>query len=452
MTDITTNPDSTAGLPASADMEALIQQALDTARTLGASGAEAGLAFDCGLSVNVRKGEVDTLEHHRDRGLSVTVYFGQRKGSANTADFRPESIRETVQAACDIARYTSEDPAHGLADPERMPRSLPDLDLEHPWALTPEEAIELARRCEAAGLAEKGITNSEGAGVSSHHALKVYGNSHGFIGHYAGTRHSMNCVMVAGEGDHMQRDYWYTVDRAPEALERAEEVGREAARRTLARMGARRLGTQRVPVLFSPQMARGLIGHFIGAIRGGALYRKASFLLDQLGQPVFPDFVQMREEPHRPRGLGSVPFDNEGVATRERTLVRDGVLQGYVLDSYSARRLGMETTGNAGGVHNLVVEPGPEDQAALLRRMGTGLLVTEMMGHGVNPVTGDYSRGATGFWVEGGEIAYPVQEITVAGNLRDMYAGLAAVGSDVDRRGNIHTGSLLVDAMTVAGE
>ncbi len=452
MSDTVTATTQASRLPASADMEALIQQALDTARTLGATGAEAGLVFDQGLSVNVRKGEVDTLEHHRDRGMSVTVYFGQRKGSANTADFRPESLRETVQAACDIARYTSEDPAHGLADADLMPQSLPDLDLEHPWALTPEEAIDLARRCEAAGLAEKGITNSEGAGVATHHALKVYGNSHGFVGSYAGTRHSMNCVMVAGEGDHMQRDYWFTVDRAPNALERAEDVGREAARRTLARMGARRLGTQRVPVLFAPNMARGLVAHFLGAIRGGALYRKASFLLDHLGESVFPEFVQMREEPHRPRGLGSVPFDGEGVATRERQLVRDGVLQGYVLDSYSARRLGMQTTGNAGGVHNLVVAPGQDDQAALLRRMGTGLLVTEMMGQGINPVTGDYSRGATGFWVENGEIAYPVQEITVAGNLKQMYAGLQAVGSDVDRRGNVHTGSLLLDEMTVGGE
>ncbi|WP_193222163.1 metalloprotease PmbA [Alkalilimnicola sp. S0819] len=444
---------STQSLPPRAELEATIALALEEARRLGATQAEAAVNVDLGLSVNVRLGEVDTLEHQRDRGLGVTVYFGQRKGSASSADFRPEAVREIVRSACDIARHTSEDPAQGLADAELMARDWPDLDLHHPWGISAEEAIETARACEAAGREVDGrIINSDGAELGTHQGLRVYGNSHGFLGGYAASRHTLSCVLVARDEQGMQRDYWYTVSRTPEGLEGAEAVGRRAAERTLRRLGARRVGTERVPVLYVPEMARGLLGHFLGAISGGSLYRKASFLLDAQGERIFPEFVQIDEQPHLPRALGSAPFDGEGVATRERALVRDGVLQGYVLSSYSARKLGLRTTGNAGGVHNLSLAPGERDFDALLREMGRGLVVTSLMGQGVNGVTGDYSRGASGFWVENGEIAWPVEEITVAGNLREMYAGIRALGSDMDERGNIRTPSILVDGMTVAGE
>lgn len=442
-----------AGLPAQAELESVVRLALDEAHRQGASAAEAGISQSIGLSVNVRKGEVDTLEHQRDRGLGITVYFGTRKGSASSADFRPEAVRSTVAAACAIARFTSEDPCQGLADPELLAREVPDLDLYHPWNIDAEAAIELARECEAAGFAaDARIDNSDGADVSTQTALRVYGNSHGFLGSYRASRHSLSCMLVARQGEHMQRDFWYTTARAADALESARSVGEQAARRTLRRLGARRVPTARVPVLYVPQMARGIIGHFISAISGGSLYRKSSFLLDSLGTQVFPDFVRIEEQPHRPRGLGSAPFDAEGVATRERVLVEAGELRGYVLSSYSARKLGMQSTGNAGGVHNLTVCPGELDFDGLLAEMGRGLVVTELMGQGVNGVTGDYSRGASGFWVENGEIAYPVEEITVAGNLKDMLRQIRRVGSDLDERGNIITGSLLIDGMTVAGE
>jgi PmbA protein len=440
-------------LPAQAELEELVALALTHAKSCGASAAEASVHVDTGLSVKVRMREVDTLEYQRDRGFGITVYFGTRKGSASSADFTPASIKETVGAACTIARYTAEDPCQGLADAQLMPDELPDLDLYHPWPLDAEAAIELARECEAAALdADPRIDNSDGADVSSHTAVRVYGNSHGFIGGYRGSRHGLSCVSVARDNDQMQRDYWYTTARHPAELEAAAQVGARAAERTLRRLGARRLGTASVPVLFVPEVARGLLGHFVAAVRGGAQYRKSSFLLDQLGEQVFPPFVHMEEQPHRPRGLGSAPFDGEGVATRPRVLVEDGVLRGYVLNSYAARKLGMQSTGNAGGVHNLVIAPGEQDLQALLRHMGRGLLVTELMGQGVNLVTGDYSRGAGGFWVENGELAYPVQEITIAGNLKTMLRNISAVGADVDRRGNIHTGSLLLEKMTVAGE
>ena len=440
-------------LPPREELERLAALALDAARAAGADSAEAGASADCGLSVNVRKGEVDTLEHHRDRGLAVTVYFGRRKGSASTGDFAEAAVRDAVEAACAIARYTSDDPAHGLADPALMAREIPDLDLDHPWPLEPDDAIELAREAEAAAVeADRRITNIEGAGVNVQRGLRLYANSHGFAGAVSGTQHGINCVAVAGEREQMQRDYWYTVARRADDLEDARAVGRQAARRAVARLGARRVATERVPVLFDPQTARSLIGHLVGAVRGSALYRQASFLVDAAGRQLFPEWIEIVERPHRPRGLGSAAFDGEGVATREAPLVAGGVLQRYVLDSYSARRLGLETTGNAGGVHNLEVAPGADDFDALLRRMGRGLVVTELMGQGVNLVTGDYSRGAAGYWVEDGAVAYPVQEVTVAGRLPEMFTGLVAVGCDVDRRGNIQTGSLLLDGMTVAGE
>lgn len=422
---------------------------------MGATQAEADGSLNQGLGVTVRLGEVETVEYQRDRGLSVTVYFGHRKGSASTADLSEKAVRQTVEKASTIARYTAEDPYAGLVDEQDLARDIPDLDLDHPWSITPEGAIELAKRCEAAGLAvDARITNSEGASVNSQRHIGVYGNSHGFLAGVTATSHSVSCSLVAQHQEDMQRDYWYTTARDPQDLDAEETIGRRAGERAVARLGARRLSTRKAPILFSPDMARGLFRSFVGAIRGGAQYRKASFLLDAAGQEIFPAFLQMLERPHIPKGLASNPFDGEGAATRDRELVRDGVLQGYVLGSYSARKLGLRTTGNAGGVHNLIVAaPGRAlDEASLLQRMGTGLLVSELMGQGVNGVTGDYSRGASGFWVENGVVAYPVNEITIAGNLRQMYRDIAAVGTDVDVRGTIRNGSVLVSEMTIAGE
>jgi len=434
-------------------LEAVVERALSLAKAGGASAAEAGVGVSVGLSVTVRLGEVETLEYQRDRSLGVTVYAGQRKGSASTANLTPEAIGETVGKALSIASFTADDEFAGLPDAARMAGRLPDLDLSHPWALEAPEAVELARRCEAAGLSfDPRIRNSEGASVSTNRKLRVFGNSHGFIGGYPSTSHSVSCVVVGQADGDMQRDYWYTAARDWHALEDAEAVGRRAAEKAVRRLGAGKLPTRKAPVLFAPELARGLIGHFTSAIGGGAQYRRSSFLLDAKGEQVFPDAIALIERPHLPGALGSAPFDGEGVATRDRELVVAGVLDGYLLDSYSARKLGLETTGNAGGVHNLVVQGHMLDPKTLLRKLGTGLLVTEMMGQGVNPVTGDYSRGASGFWVENGEIARPVHEITVAGNLRRMYRGIVALGDDVDRRGAIHCGSVLIDEMTIAGD
>jgi len=433
----------------------LVSLALEEARRQGASQAEADASVSSGLSVSVRLGEVDTVEYQRDRGLAVTVYFGKRKGSASTADLAPSALLETVGKACAIARYTADDPYAGLIEPEALARDIPDLDLDHAWALTPERAIELARACEAAGLAvDARVRNSEGGSVGTQRHTGVYGNSLGFLAGYSATSHSLSCSLIAEDGDEMQRDHWYTVARDPADLEDAAHVGRLAGERALARLGARRLATRKAPVAFSPDMARGLVGHFIGAIRGTSQYRKASFLLDAAGSQVFPAFLQMHERPHLPKGLASSPFDQEGAATRDRELVRDGVLDGYVLGSYSARRLGLKSTGNAGGIHNLIVaaSDGGLGAEAFLARLGSGLLVTELMGQGVNGVTGDYSRGASGFWVEGGAIQHAVHEVTIAGNLKRMYLDIAAAGADTDARGAIRTPSLLVSEMTIAGE
>ena len=436
------------------DLESIIQLALDEAKTRGASQAEAAVSQDTGLSVSVRLGEVETLEHQRDRSMGITVYFGQRKGSASTADFTLEAVRATVAKACSIARFTALDACSGLADPGLMAVAPPDLDLAHPWDLPADSAIEIAKACEAAALGvDPRINNSEGASIATHRGLHVYGNSHGFVGGYPTTSHTLSCVVLAGTGDDMQRDYWYTSSRDWRDLESGEAVGRESARRTLARLGPRKLATRRAPVLFVPEIARGLIGHFIAAIRGSSQYRESSFLLGAAGRRVFPAGFSISERPHIPKAMASAPFDEEGVATRDRELVADGVLTGYVLSSYSARKLGLRTTGNAGGSHNLLVAPtvtgGLE---SLLGRLGTGLVVTELMGQGVNTVTGDYSRGAAGFWVENGVMQYPVAEITIAGNLAAMLAGIVAVGSDVDMRGGVRVGSILLEAMTIAGE
>ena len=445
----------TSELTRAGQLSDLVAYALDEARRQGASQCEADASVSRGLNVTVRLGEVDTVEYQRDRGLAVTVYFGKRKGSASTADLGRAAVLETVTKACAIARYTAEDPYAGLVEPEALARDIPDLDLDHAWEITPEQAIELARGCEAAGLAvDTRISNSEGASVGTQRHTGTYGNSLGFLAGYSASNHSISRSLIAGEDAQMQRDHWYSVARDPADLEDATRIGRLAGERALARLGARRLTTRKCPVAFAPDMARGLVGHFLGAIRGTSQYRKASFLLEAAGSQVFPEFVQMQERPHIRKGLASSPFDQEGAATRDRELVRNGVLDGYVLGSYSARRLGLKTTGNAGGIHNLIVtaSDGGLDSAAFLRRLGTGLLVTELMGQGVNAVTGDYSRGASGFWVEEGAIRYPVHEVTIAGNLKQMYRDIAALGADVDVRGAVRAPSVLVSEMTIAGE
>jgi PmbA protein len=435
-------------------LESIIERALEEARARGASQAEAAVSQDTGLSVGVRLGEVETLEHQRDRSMGITVYFGQRKGSANTADFSPEAVRETVAKACSIARFTAEDACSGLADAALMAQSPPDLDLSHPWPITADRAIEIAKTSEAAALDfDPRINNSEGASLSTHQGLHVYGNTHGFVGGYPTTSHTLSCVVLAGKGEDMHRDYWYSSSRDWRDLDAAEAIGREAARRTIARLGTRKLSTRRAPALFVPELARGLIGHFAAAIRGSSQYRQSSFLLNSAGQAIFPPWFSIAERPHIPKAMASAPFDSEGVATADRELIAGGVLTGYILSSYSARKLKLKTTGNAGGAHNLIVAPSAAGgMARMLSQLGTGLLVTELMGQGINMVTGDYSRGAAGFWVENGVAQYPVGEITIAGNLRDMLAHIAAVGDDVDTRGGIRVGSILLEEMTIAGE
>lgn len=434
-------------------LESATLRALDLARGLGASDAEAECSASVGQSVTVRLGEVETVEYNRDKALAVTVYFGQRRGNASTSDLSADSIRRTVEAACAIARHTAPDEAAGLPDAARLYRGeAPGLDLFHPWGLTVEEAIAAARETEAAARAvDARITNSEGATVSSWDADFVFANSLGFAGGFPSSRASIGCGVVATEGDSMQRDYWYSAERDPARLEAAAAVGRRAGERAVRRLGARRVATAEVPVLFEASVAGSLVGHFVSAASGSSLYRRSSFLVDAAGKPVFSPLVTIAEEPHLPGAMGSCWFDGEGVATQPRRIVDAGVLTGYFLSSYSARKLGLETTGNAGGSHNLVVAPGDEDFAGLVRAMGRGLVVTELMGQGVNPVTGDYSRGAVGFWVEGGEIRYPVEEVTIAGNLAQMYRAIAAVGRDVLVRGSRATGSILVERMTVAG-
>ena len=442
--------DSTARLDALADLS---QRLLARCRDAGATQAEVSCSEEAGLSVNVRMGEVETVESTRDRGIGVTVYFGQRKGSASTGDLRESSLASTVEQACAIARYTETDTASGLADPELMATDLREFDGWHPWDINADRAIDLALACEQAGRdADARIQNSDGASVSSGASLGVYANSHGFLGRERSTQHSLGCALIAGKGADMQRDGWYTVGLAAEDLEAAASVGVHAAQRAASRLAPRQVATGVYPVVFASEIARSLIGHLAGAVSGGALYRRASFLVDSVGTTLFPSWFGIEEQPFIPRGLRSSAYDAEGVATRESPLVSAGVLQRYVLGSYSARKLGLQSTGNAGGVHNLSVASNAGDLDALLAGMGRGLLVTEVMGQGVNTITGDYSRGAAGFWVENGKIEYPIDGITIAGNLRTMFAAIEAVGTDIDPRSHIRTGSILVGAMTVAGE
>ena len=432
------------------------QTVLDHARALGASGCECDVSEGFGLSVTVRKGSIDTLEHNRDKGIGVSVQFGiaphVKRGHASTSDFSPAALRQTVEAAVAIARHTAADDCAGLPEREQLARDLPDLDLFHPWHVSPEDAIEVAKRCEAAAFAlSPKLRNTEGTSLSAQHSQFIFANSLGFMGGFPTSRHSLGCSMIAEEKGQMQRDDWYSSTRVPANMADPEALGRYAGERALARLRARKISTCQAPVLFEAPQAGGLIGHFVSAVSGVSLYRKSTFLLDSLGKPVFSKEISIEECPYEKQGMASSPFDEEGVATRERSIVREGVVEGYFLGTYSGRKLGMPSTGSSGGNHNLVVKPGTLDFRAMLKKLHRGLLVTELLGHGTNLITGDYSRGAAGYWVENGEIQYPVEEITIAGNLGDMFKSIVAVGSDVLVRGSRSCGSILVGNMTIAG-
>ena len=443
---------SILAFPHAESFKTVVAEALQMAADQGASQAEAGLSVSQGLSVATRMSSVETIEHQQDNGLGISVYFGQHKASASTSNLDPDAIRKTVSAACDIARYTSEDPCAGLADAELMATEFHELDLYHPWNLEPQAVIDLALECENAALEyDARIVNSEGASVDLNAGLSVYGNSHGFLQAQYRTRHGISCAVVGQADGDMQRDYWFDVSRHPDHLSSARSVGETAAERTVRRLDAKKLSTRQAPVLFVPELARGLIGHFIAAIGGAAQYRKASFLLDALGKQVFTDFVQLREDPFIPRAMASANYDSEGVATHAGELVTDGVIQNYLLDSYSSRKLGLVTTGHASGVHNLTLADTGKSFDDCLKAMHRGFLVTELMGHGVNVVTGDYSRGAAGFWVENGAIDHAVEEVTIAANLRDMFRGIVEIGNDLDLRGSVRCGSVLLDNMMIAG-
>ena len=426
---------------------------LEYAKSHGASACETDVSEGYGQSISVRRGEVETIEYNRDKGIGVTVYLGQQRGYASSSDFSRDALRATVDAALSIARFTAPDPCAGLPEAKLLATEFPDLDLFHPWQLSVAEAIELAQRCEGAAFAVSPlIRNSEGASVSTQQSHFISANSLGFMGGFAGSRHYYSCSVIAGEGDAMQRDDWYASQRDGADLCQPEAVGEYAARRALARLDARKIKTCEVPVLFEAPLAAGLIGSFVHAVSGGALYRKSSFLEGSLGKPVFSKNVQISERPHLPKAMASSAFDDDGVATRDREVVENGVVKGYFLGTYSARKLGMQSTGNAGGAHNLIVKPGTRDFEGLIKHMGRGLLVTELLGHGLNYVTGDYSRGAAGYWVEQGEVRHPVQEITIAGNLKEMFRNVVDIGNDVLTRGSKQVGSILIGRMKVAGD
>ncbi len=431
----------------------IIADVLKESKAMGASSAEAELSTGSGLSTTVRLGKVETIEHNRDKGLSVTVFFGNRKGSASTTDLTPQAYKDTVAAACRVAKYTAEDDCSGLADKDLMAKNIPDLDLYYNWNLHIDDALELTQECEAAALSfDPKIKNSEGSSLSTQQGLRVYGNTNDFLEAYSTTRHHLSCSVIAQQDEQMQRDYWYSVARDSNDLEPAKHIGELAAQNAIERLNARKIPTCQSAVIFKPQLASGLLSSFIAAISGGSLYRKTSFLLDSLDTQVFPDNIHIYEQPHIKKGLGSAPFDGEGVATQQRDIVLNGRVKSYVLSTYSARKLGMKSTGNAGGVHNLTIDTGRLSLDQLIKKMDKGLLVTELMGQGINQVTGHYSRGATGFWIENGEIQFPVEEITIAGNLKDMFQGIIEIGNDIDLRQRIKTGSILLDNMTIAGE
>ncbi len=434
------------------EMKNICTQVLELAKKKGATSAEVGLNHDKGLSLQVRDSAVETLEFNQDTSLGMTVYIGQAKGSASTTDLSDSAIESAVDAACNIARFTTSDPCAGLADAHRMANDLIDLALDHPTQVSIDECIDIAKTCETAGVnAHDHIRQSDRTALSSHRFVRVYANSHGFLGDVSSTRHSLSCSLIAEDQQGMQRDYWYTLNRQFDAMQSPQEVGIKAAERAVSRLSAKTLPTQRSPILFSPEIARGILGHFFAGIKGHALYRNASFLCDSKSDILFPEFVSMEEQPRLMGGLSSCCFDSEGVETQSRFIVENGVVKDYILDSYSARKLGLETTANAGGLHNVIMADTEDSFDDLLKKMDKGLLVTEVMGQGVNIVTGDYSRGAAGFWVENGAIQYPVHEITIAGALKDMFKGLVAVGNDRDERSSILTGSLLIEEMMIAG-
>ncbi|ALO40813.1 metalloprotease PmbA [Pseudoalteromonas phenolica] len=435
------------------EVKQAVSEALSHATKLGATAAEAAMSSTSGLSVSTRMGEVETIEFNQDGGLGISVYVGNHKGSASTADLSPKALRSVVEKAIDIAKFTSDDPCNGVADKALLEMSPPDLDLYHPWEVTPEQGVELCIEAEKAALEfDERIVNSDGASFSSHEGLRVYGNTHGFLAGFPRTRHSLSTMVIGQDGEQMQRDHAYTLSREQSGLKSAYSVGLEAAESTISRLNSRKIATMKTPVVFRADVANSLFGHLVSAIGGGALYRKSSFLLDSLGKQIFSDKVNVSERPHLLKGLASSPFDSEGVKTLDREIIHGGELQTYLLASYAARKMGMTATGHAGGIHNWLVQQTHDDLKAVLSEMGTGLLVTELMGQGVNTVTGDYSRGAAGFWVEQGEIQYPVSEITIAGNLKEMFMNVQAIGGDIEARGSVQTGSILIESMQIAGE
>lgn len=434
------------------DLEEITAEVLDEAKKAGATSAEISIGTGTGFSVTARLGEVETLEHQNDRSLNITVYSNTRKGSVSSTDFTQQAIKDAVTAAVAIARNSGEDSYAGLIDSKYLASDIPDLDLCHPWNISPEEAIQLTIQCEKIAVdLDPRIKNSEGATLNTYSGQHCYGNSNGFIGSWDWSTHSIDCTVIADEDGMMQRDGWYTRCRDPKDLDDIESVAEISGRRALQRLGSRKISTCSVPVIYEAPVAGGLFGSFINAISGSSQYRKSSFLLDMAGKKIFPEHISIKERPHIKKAMGSVPFDSDGMATNDRDLIKAGVLQGYVLSAYSARKLGLEPTGNAGGIHNLIIDNSDKDLQGLLKEMDKGLLITELIGFGVNQVTGDYSRGACGYWVEHGEIQYPVEEITVAGNLADMFQNIIAIGSDTDKRGNIQTGSVLLEGMTIAG-
>ncbi|NOX42647.1 MAG: metalloprotease PmbA [Gammaproteobacteria bacterium] len=449
-----TNIDKARSVNLNADnYKNIIDDLLKESKAMGASSAEAGLSVGSGLSTTVRMGKVETIEHNQDKGLSITVYFDHKKGSASTTDLSPQACKDAVAAACRVAKYTAEDDCSGLADKTLLAKNIPDLDLYFNWDLHIDDAISLAQECEEAALSfDPKIKNSEGGSLSTQQGLRIYGNTDNFIEAYPTTRHSLSCSVIAQENDQMQRDYWYSVARDSNDLEPSKNIGIIAAENAINRLNARKIPTCQSPVIFKSHLASGIFSSFISAISGGSLYRKTSFLLDSLDEQVFPKNIHIYEQPHIKKGLGSAPFDGEGVATQQRDIVLDGTVKSYILSSYSARKLGMTSTGNAGGVHNLKIDTSNLSLDDMIKKMGKGLLVTELMGQGINRVTGHYSRGATGFWIENGEIQFPVEEITIAGNLKEMYQGIVDIGNDIDLRQNIQTGSILIDNITIAGE
>ena len=442
---------------ANQEMREVSERVLKLSKKYGASDAELSLNRGAGLSVEIHKSQVDKLEYNRDQGLSLTVYIGQHQGSATTGDLSPQAIEDTVKAACNIAKYTGEDKYTGLADAEMMltdTANKDDLDLYHPWDLTAEQAIEITQECEAAALSfDKRIINSDGASISSYSGIGMIANTNGFTGIMPSSRHSLSCSVIGQEpnDEAMQRDYWYSTSRLHDQLESAESVGKKSAERTLARLNGQQISTRKANVLYSPEMSRSIIGHFTGAIGGGSQYRKSTYFLDCVGEKVFPDFIHLHEQPHIKQAFGSSYFDKEGVATNDRDIVVDGIVQSYIMGSYSARQLGLKSTANSGGTHNLTLDSTGQSFEELLKMLGTGFYVTELIGSGVNGMTGDYSRGAAGFWVENGEIQFPVEEVTVAGNLKEMLQNIVAVGNNVDLRGGTRTGSILIEGLVVAG-